>query len=260
MWYMERHNSFLATAKQIDLVDYRSSLGYQPQKIRNNDYWYLSPLREEKTASFKVHRKLNVWYDFGVVKGGTLVHFGVQYFNCSASEFLNRISGNNFINFSFHQPVIAGEKKDKSESKIVIVSEHSLTAKPLLEYLEKRRIPMAIADRFCREIEFSLYGKKQSAIGFKNDSKGYELRSGNFKGSTSPKGITTIDSNAIHITVFEGFFNFLSWQVLLLKNNEEQLQRLTKIQTDFLILNSLSFFDKMRQKMEKHSVVNLFLV
>ncbi|TAJ67275.1 MAG: DNA primase, partial [Chitinophagaceae bacterium] len=26
-------------AKQIDLVDYLSYLGFQPQKIRNNDYW-----------------------------------------------------------------------------------------------------------------------------------------------------------------------------------------------------------------------------
>jgi hypothetical protein len=41
-------------ANQIDLVDYLYSLGYQPEKIKNHDYWYLSPLREEKEASFKV--------------------------------------------------------------------------------------------------------------------------------------------------------------------------------------------------------------
>ena len=35
-------------ANQIDLVDYLYSLGYQPEKIKNHDYWYLSPLREEK--------------------------------------------------------------------------------------------------------------------------------------------------------------------------------------------------------------------
>jgi len=35
-------------AKQIDLVDYLASLGYQPQKVKNQDYWYLSPLRDEK--------------------------------------------------------------------------------------------------------------------------------------------------------------------------------------------------------------------
>ncbi len=45
--------------KKIDMVEYLEKIGYQPQKISNNDYWYLSPLREEKEASFKVNRKLN---------------------------------------------------------------------------------------------------------------------------------------------------------------------------------------------------------
>ena len=36
------------------MIDYLSKLGYQPAKIKNNDYWYLSPLREERTPSFKV--------------------------------------------------------------------------------------------------------------------------------------------------------------------------------------------------------------
>lgn len=39
--------------KRIDLVDYLDTLGIRPQKIRNSDYWYLSPLRQEKTPSFK---------------------------------------------------------------------------------------------------------------------------------------------------------------------------------------------------------------
>jgi hypothetical protein len=56
----------MAQAKQTDLVDYLAFLGHRPQKVRNEDYWYLSPLREEKTASFKVNRKKNVWYDHGV--------------------------------------------------------------------------------------------------------------------------------------------------------------------------------------------------
>jgi DNA primase len=41
-------------ANQIDLVDYLHSLGYEPSKIRREDYWYLSPLRNEKEASFKI--------------------------------------------------------------------------------------------------------------------------------------------------------------------------------------------------------------
>jgi len=39
----------IAEAKEIDMVQFLSTLGYEPQKIRNNEFWYCSPLREEKT-------------------------------------------------------------------------------------------------------------------------------------------------------------------------------------------------------------------
>ncbi len=65
----------LQEVKQLDMVEYLEKLGYQPRKIRNNDFWYLSPLRDEKTASFKVNRKLNAWYDFGLGQGGNIIDF-----------------------------------------------------------------------------------------------------------------------------------------------------------------------------------------
>ncbi len=255
---MENNKFNCVEANRIDLVDFLSNLGYTPKKVRNNDYWYLSPLRDEKTPSFKVNRKLNVWFDFGEGKGGNLVDFGVQYFKSSVTELLNRLRQNNIYNFSFH-PHFADEKKDASNGKIQIISEQPLAAKHLVDYLQKRCIPLSIAKLFCKEIEFSLYGKSQIAIGFKNNAGGYELRSENFKGSSSPKAITTIANNTGHISIFEGFFNFLSWQVLMSDKNEMQFKELTKIQNDFLILNSLSFFETIHQQMKKYTAVNLFL-
>ncbi len=70
-------------AKQMDIVQYLSSIGYEPAKIRNCDYWYLSPLRDEKTPSFKVNRKLNRWYDHGIGKGGNVIDFAILYNNCT---------------------------------------------------------------------------------------------------------------------------------------------------------------------------------
>ncbi len=72
-------------ARQIDIVDYLSALGFHPAKIRNKDYWYCTPLRNEKTPSFKVNRNLNVWYDHGIGKGGNLIDFGILYFNCTGA-------------------------------------------------------------------------------------------------------------------------------------------------------------------------------
>ena len=81
----EQNISSYKEAKQIDLVEYLSGLGFKPAKIRGNNYWYLSPLRDEKTPSFKIDRKINCWYDHGIGKGGNLVDFGMVYFNCSSA-------------------------------------------------------------------------------------------------------------------------------------------------------------------------------
>ncbi len=64
-------------ARQTDMVDYLSKLGYEPAKVRGINYWYLSPLREERTPSFKINRKLNRWYDHGLGKGGNIIDFAI---------------------------------------------------------------------------------------------------------------------------------------------------------------------------------------
>src|SRR5688500_7896411 len=90
-------------ARQMDIVCYLSSLGYEPVKIRNFDYWYFSPLRDEKTPSFKVNRKINRWYDHGIGKGGNLIDLAILYNNCTVGEFLKRINKD----FSLHRQKFA---------------------------------------------------------------------------------------------------------------------------------------------------------
>ena len=84
----------ISEAKEIDMVHFLSDLGYEPAKVRNNDYWYHSPLRNEKTPSFKVNRKLNRWYDHGSGKGGNLVDFAMMYHGCTISDLLQSLNGN----------------------------------------------------------------------------------------------------------------------------------------------------------------------
>jgi len=249
-------------ARQIDLVDLLSCLGYDPVRIRNNDYWYLSPLRDEKSASFKVNRAANVWYDHGTGQGGNLVDFGLLYFRCSVTELLTRlseISAGNSLSFHRHRvgehdrliTISAGEKEKNPGGKIVILNTRPLAEKSLLQYLQSRNIPPEIARRFCREVDFLLYGKQHIAIGFPNRSGGFELRNRYFKGSTSPKDITLVYNHTEELAVFEGFFDFLSFQTV---------NRNLKGQTSSsLILNSLAFFEKSRPLMEKYQQVFLLL-
>src|SRR3954471_9650630 len=100
-------------AKEMDMVNYLSVLGHEPSKIRRNDYWYLSPLRNEKTPSFKVNRRLNRWYDHGLGKGGNLIDFAVLYHNCTVGEFLREVTGH----FSFHRPVTLPLHKDEDHTE-----------------------------------------------------------------------------------------------------------------------------------------------
>lgn len=236
-------------ARQTDMVDYLSKLGYEPTRIRGINYWYLSPLREERTPSFKVNRKLNRWYDHGLGKGGNIIDFAIAYNNCTIGEFLHLLS----CNLSFQKPLIkqSDEQVESTESKIKILQEKSLSSFSLLRYLHKRRLPFDLAERFCKEVKYELNGKEYFGIGFKNNSGGYEIRNPYFKASSSPKDITTFNNGAKEATVFEGFTDFISFMAI--HKNQPQ------IPTDFVILNSVSFFEKARPFLEEHECIRLYL-
>jgi hypothetical protein len=244
-----KNNLSIEGVKDLDMVGYLSSLGYEPVKIRRADYWYLSPLRQERTASFKVNRVLNRWYDHGIGKGGNIIDFGILHYNCTPSEFLNAVRGNNFL------PAANDFKQQSHEretaSRVIVNDVFPVRSKALISYLGTRKITLEIATVFCSEVSFSLYGKSYFAIGFKNDFGGYELRNRFFKGSSSPKGFTTVKNGHQKLSVFEGFFDLLSYKVLEAKGQVPL--------TDFLILNSLSFFDAARPVMEGYRKAMLYL-
>jgi len=251
-------------ANQIDMVDYLHSIGHEPSKIRGNDYWYHSPLRNEKEPSFKVNRNKNVWYDHGLGKGGSLVDFAIEYYHpTDIREALQKISffqrqkylQNNFKRPRFHlyQESIFKETDTRETAIRIIATKHPIEDLWLCRYLKQRKIEKSIADKYCYEVNFTngSNDKIYIALGFKNNAGGYELRNGYFKGSSSPKYITYQDNGANKVSVFEGFFDFMSYQTI----HQSQLQELT----NFLVLNSLSFFERSLLLMEKHESIYLYL-
>jgi hypothetical protein len=233
-------------ARAIDLVDYLASLGYLPAKIRSNNYWYASPFRDEKEPSFKVDRHLNLWYDHGWGKGGDIIEFGIQFYRLPIREVLKILE-----NFGAHpgDPVV--ENSAAKGNRIEILQAKPIASTRLIDYLQKRRIPVDIADEFCREIHYSLSGKNYFAIGFPNRSGGYELRNEFFKGSASPKDISLIDRGANLMTVFEGFMDFLSYHAIY-QNQSSPL-------TNFLVLNSLAYFEKTLPILDEYPAIHLYL-
>ncbi len=64
----------LEQIRRISLVGFLEDLGHMPVSRKGNDVWFRSPFRNERTASFKVDTQRNVWFDFGLGKGGDIFH------------------------------------------------------------------------------------------------------------------------------------------------------------------------------------------
>ncbi|HEX2536021.1 MAG TPA: toprim domain-containing protein [Chitinophagaceae bacterium] len=248
-----------AQARWLDLVEYLASLGHTPHKVRGQDYWYLSPLRTEREPSFKVNRKLNLWYDHGAGLGGTLLDFGTRYHQCSIGELLAALSADAAASFTLHAPLTPmPAERATEEGKISILEVRSIESPSLKAYLQKRAIPLALAQEYCKEVHFRLYGKEHTALGFQNRAGGYELRSAYFKGSSSPKSYTLISRGTGKLALFEGFFSFLSYRALQRSGKPLGGNRIGEEQ-DFLVLNSLAFLGRTQSLVEGAGAVHLYL-
>jgi hypothetical protein len=235
-------------AKELDMVDYLAKIGFQPKTINEPHYWYISPLRpEEKTPSFKINRKMNKWKDWGSGDNGNLIDFGIQFHKCSVKDFLQKLD----VNTPMFRPSERQDSSSRADGEISISRVKPITSIPLIQYVRQRGIPLDTAERYLKEVHYNLKGKNYYALGFKNDAGGYELRNKYIKASSSPKTSTFIDNNSRELTVFEGFFNFLSHQSI--NRNKQQPA------SNFLVLNSLSFFDNNISRMTAHDRVKLYL-
>ncbi|MEP6738249.1 MAG: CHC2 zinc finger domain-containing protein [Chryseolinea sp.] len=197
--------SFLE-AKQIPITEYLGGLGFEPTKVLGNDCWYYSPFRDERTPSFKVNTKLNMWYDHGSGQGGTILDLGAKLNNCTLSEFVEKLSQGNYSHISFHR----NSSFHNDEHKLRIVDVNILKSADHLYYLRKRKISERVATSWCKEVDFSIGRRIYKAIGFPNQSGSYELRNNWFKGSSSPKDISLINNNSRRICVLKGFMDYLS--------------------------------------------------
>src|ERR1700740_1279487 len=91
-------------ARRISIFDYLAQCGFRPQYIKGGNHWYLSPIREENTASFKVNTQLNAWFDHGIGVGGNFIDLGIRLHQCTVEQLLSRLSAGD-RSLPFHQPI-----------------------------------------------------------------------------------------------------------------------------------------------------------
>ncbi|WP_339656806.1 toprim domain-containing protein [Flavobacterium frigidarium] len=232
-------------AREISIEKVLQNLGYEPTKSNENDNWYLSPFRPEKTASFKLSKKLNRWFDHGEQKGGNVIDFVIQKFGFSVTEALTYL-GQFDISFSFQKQIF----KHQPEKKMIVIKKNiPVKHVALIGYLKSRGITQCQNIPNLAEIHYSINNRNYFALGFLNIKGGYELRSKYAKICLGFKAVSHINQGKDTLRIFEGFFDYLSF--IQLENSPQT--------TDYLILNSVGLLEKNFSILDEYGYLELYL-
>lgn len=230
----------IENAKQITVNQILNKIGLQPTRTTSKDSWYLSPFRNEKTASLHVDHNKNIWFDFGETKGGDsiklvqciLAHDGKENSVSSALRWLKHMH----LERTDYLAPSAKSSTDKKPPVLELKSVQQIKNIALIYYLEQRGISLPIAKAILKQVTFSnsISGKTIYALGLKNEEGGYEIRNSFFKGSLGQKSISFIrgtQPKPSGINLFEGMFDYLS---VIAQRKGKMLNN------DTIILNSIN--------------------
>lgn len=242
---MNNEYYILQNIKNIPIADYLHARGIQPVKKYGSYALYNTPYREDHNASMKVDFARNLWFDFGLGKGGSIIDLVMLLQGGNAHEAISHLAGNNL---SFHSATPPKEKVaalSPSARHILGISEE--LPPHLQRYLqEERKIDLSLAKPYLRSVCYEVGGRTYIAIGFANRAGGYELRDDKtFKGTIAPKDISVIagDANNVPHCIFEGFMDFLSY--LAMKGKEI---------APSLVLNSVSNIHRAVTYLREHHI------
>ena len=231
------------------------ALGIRAGKARDMFY---SPMRDEKEASLHIDRVKNIWHDHGSGMGGTVAQLVMVTRHCGkreAYDFLRALEPS--ITLENNYPLVrVPEKKKPNEIKSV----RDITCYYLKKYLGERKIPLTLARQYCKEVIVHSPEKGMcfTHVGFPNNSGAWVLSSPTGYKSTTKADITTINTEGKidvkpsfdSVAIFEGFFDFLSWQVM---------QSARRPSCDIVVLNSVNNLEKARSYITAHDKAICFL-
>ena len=220
--------------RQMPIAVFLARLGHEPVRRSGNELWYIAPYRGERTPSFRVNVAKQLWYDFGLGKGGDIFTLAGEFLG--SGDFMEQVK---FIAGTSNMQIAEFDKPTyipkQSEPTFEGVEAVPLLRSPLTDYLAERGIPYAVASRYCCRLNYGVRGKRYFAVGFPNVAGGYEIRNRFFKGCVPPKDVTLVkmeNSPADVCSIFEGFMDFLSTVTLGLETG------------DCLVLNSVANMEK----------------
>jgi hypothetical protein len=233
------------------------SLGYHPQRQTGGEMYYLSMLRDNDTKpSFAVNKEFNIWYDHGMAKGGNIIDFAMAYWSITFREALRRLSEY----FPLSQMPDYGRLQTRRRHAQKLPHYRVQDIRPLginpeiTDYL-KTRCVWEVSQSMLSEIYYFVEDEKGVrkpffAAGWQNELGSWEVRNPWFKGCLGHKAITFISRDERSVSVFEGCFNYLSWQTdnpqsedsILILNSAVLLESAIRKIKDFLEISV--YFDR----------------
>ncbi|MCF0072459.1 hypothetical protein LZD49_18395 [Dyadobacter sp. CY261] len=207
------HANTIAISKILDKLNVR------PLKVGKSKALYKSPICKENGPSFWVYKD-NEWYDYSLSTGGRLTDLAQRYLKFSGEndtliDALRWIE--NMASDAFAYPQISKDayEPNKGQPTLIIRNVGDIRFTALIRYLEERKIPLTLAQRFMREVKVfnKKTGKTFLALGVKNENGGYELKNQVFSGFIRPRTITFIRGikprpQSIHIV--KDMFDYMS--------------------------------------------------
>lgn len=231
------------------------SLGSQRGVGKN--MWY-SPFRKENNASLHVDPKKNLWYDQGAGVGGQNVDLIKRTLHCSFKEAVRYIQ--NLGPISAEEMAVRKSRTVSSSPKSTINKVRPIQSNYLMRYLDTRKIPIGLAREYLKELILFDPARRMNFtwIGFPNNAREWAMSHPEGYKRTTRADVTTINTegkitpepSSKNVQVFEGFWDFLSWQVM---------QGAVKPNCDTVVLNSVNNLSKAEAYIKAHESASCFL-
>lgn len=247
---------------QVSLVDLLARLGYRPVKTSGDEQFYLSMLRQARSACFIVNDKLGVWFDHAGtnpsgIRGGNIIDFCKAYwYPSSLEEVVEKMS---VLCSTAQAPETGAGHNTARRPRMPVRVPHYRVADvkdlghnpDVTGYLQLRGV-WPVAHPFVREVHYFVEDAKKfrrhfCSAGWPNENGGWELSNPYFKGCIGTKGLSFVSGDPERLVVFQNMIDYLSWSY-------EQPQ---SIETA-LILNGVSFIDSALRRASPYREVTTF--
>ncbi len=233
-------------AKNVSIESY---INRKPVKRKNSYGLYISPFRDEHNPSFKIDYDKNLWHDYGIGEGGSVIDLVMKLEQCNFCTACKILENSDF---SFHRNNISSAIQPHLSTEIIDVTT-PFSQGALMQYCISRGISVNIVCAYLRQIHYVNNNREYYSLGMQNVLGGWEIVGLNhFKMVIGNKAYSIIKGERSNeLCLFEGIFDFLS--SLMIGN------RKCEPQTDCVILHSVTTLKQTKDILNQYDVIHSFL-